>query len=215
MNDSDIKARLNTAIDAQLAGRTAPPFSPPSPSHHTNRQPGTVTRWMLPALAALVIGAVTIGFVLALRSNTPVEPAHPTPTPTARSVAPPPVAPSTSAAISHATSPTPATVTTATPRPTPQCPTAQQMLAIITTTVGGGPYKIFEPGTTGYQCQDGWAYILFNNATPPTDRPNNVQSRDLRFANNQWQIVSEQTACGDNLNGPMPEVLKHGGGCGG
>lgn len=219
MSHEDLERRLQAAYRARTSLVTVealrpaadPTDSPTNLDNSLSRGP-RMRSWLLPVLVAacvaLVLGATAILTHLATRSAPPaVGPTMPRPASSA-----PPTA--SSSVNSHAIPP-PATPTSTTVKPV-ACPTAAGMLTIVTTLIGGGPYEI-APLTpaSAYGCQSGWAFILFRDLVKSSNAPNNVQSRDLRYAGGHWRIASKQTACGTNLSGPMPSALKQAGGCGG
>lgn len=235
MSHEDLERRLQAAYRARTSLVTVealrpaadPTDSPTNLDNSLSRGP-RMRPWLLPVLVAacvaLVLGATAILTHQATRSAPPAV--GPTVPRTASSA--PPTASSSVTSTTHpaATSvssrpinshaiPPPATPTSTTVKPV-ACPTAAGMLTIVTTLIGGGPYEI-APLTpaSAYGCQSGWAFILFRDLVKPSNAPNNIQSRDLRYAGGHWRIASKQTACGTNLSGPMPSALKQAGGCGG
>src|SRR4051812_12375317 len=152
MSHEDLERRLQAAYRARTSLVTVealrpaadPTDSPTNLDNSLSRSP-RMRSWLLPVLVAacvaLVLGATAILTHLATRSAPPaVGPTVPV---------------STRPINSHAIPP-PATPTSTTVRPV-ACPTAAGMLTIVTTLIGGGPYKI-APLTpaSAYGCQSGW-----------------------------------------------------------
>lgn len=154
--------------------------------------------WIKPALAAVAVatlaGAVAAITVthgphkggVATQPPSPATSTAPTPDLSSSTVGPPPTSASGST--------TPASTAT-------QCLTAQQAIAQFV------PSNVTEDTDHGYQCDSGWLYVNYRNAST-----GNHSTLLLQSVNGHWTLANRLTACpSDPTASPMPaDIYEYG-----